>query len=369
MNIDKEWESFLLNDEFTDDEQYNFKKEYNTNSEELNVYENIDIKNKPIPKSSDIYISTKTQIIFLDKTIDLKKVFWEIPIMAYHNQCDGIIKKQMKLISMSKDELDFIQDKLKNELYYEEYIITHIDNENGRIKFKDIRKVSIGISKKDILNYRSKKKSAFYNCFVIIMRIKVDNIFKEFHVKVFNTGKVEIPGIQNKNEYELVLNRLLYYLQPFIDNKLNYIENSEETVLINSNFNCGYFIDRVKLHNILKTKYNIESIYEPCCLYPGIQNKFYYYPNITTQNGTQNNEQKTNFVKVSFMIFRTGSVLIVGKCDEEALIYIYEYLKRIFEDEYFNIVQHDGYKYEHQPEDKINEKKIRHKHIIIQKTM
>ena len=29
------------------------------------------------------------------------------------------------------------------------------------------------------------------------------------------------------------------------------------------------------------------------------------------------------------MIFRTGSVLIVGKCDENVLIVIYEYLKNI----------------------------------------
>ena len=66
------------------------------------------------------------------------------------------------------EDYEIIQDLVKKESYYEENVITSINNPGGRIKFKDIRKVSIGISKKDIMSYRSKKKSAFYNCFVII---------------------------------------------------------------------------------------------------------------------------------------------------------------------------------------------------------
>jgi hypothetical protein len=34
------------------------------------------------------------------------------------------------------------------------------------------------------------------------------------------------------------------------------------------------------------------------------------------------------------MIFRTGSVLIVGKCEDEQLYRIYEFLKTIFSTEY-----------------------------------
>ena len=37
------------------------------------------------------------------------------------------------------------------------------------------------------------------------------------------------------------------------------------------------------------------------------------------------------------MIFRTGSVLIVGKCDEIILNYIYNFIKDILYDEYINI--------------------------------
>ena len=41
--------------------------------------------------------------------------------------------------------------------------------------------------------------------------------------------------------------------------------------------------------------------------------------------------------KLSFMIFRTGSILIVGKCDEETLYKVYNFIKEILENEYKKI--------------------------------
>jgi hypothetical protein len=42
------------------------------------------------------------------------------------------------------------------------------------------------------------------------------------------------------------------------------------------------------------------------------------------------------------MIFRTGSVLIVGKCENEELYMIYEYIKNIFHTEYLNIYEENN---------------------------
>ena len=110
------------------------------------------------PKATDIYISTKTNISFLNTNIDLSAVFWKIPIIRYGMPSQGIVKKQMKFNFTSREGLNEMQEYLKNYTCVEENIITSIDNPSGRIKFKDIRKVSIGLCKKDILNYRSKKK-------------------------------------------------------------------------------------------------------------------------------------------------------------------------------------------------------------------
>ena len=63
------------------------------------------------------------------------------------------------------------------------------------------------------------------------------------------------------------------------------------------------------------------------------------------------------------MIFRTGSVLIVGKCTEYMLNNIYAFLKDLLEKEYKNV----GGKIISKDKDnmKIKTKKIRKKTIII----
>ena len=364
-SINDEWEKFISS---------SYDDEYCDNTEELKTItdENInftksdrtDLNNEEIPKATEIYISTKSKIAYLNREIDLKEIFWNIPIVPYAVPKNGVIKKQIKFNSTTQEEVDIIQENLKKELYFEEQVLTSINNPNGRIKFKDIRKISVGISKKDIMSYRSKKKSAFYNCFVMILRIKINNIFKEFHIKVFNTGKMEIPGIQNDTIYETVLSTILTTLQPHIKESLGYLQKSD-TVLINSNFNCGYYISREILFDILKQKYNIQCIYDPCS-YPGIQCKFYYNPNVEVQSGKQisaeDKEKYPNIVEVSFMIFRTGSILIVGMCDDNVLYVIYEFLKKILIEEYHKINQRVVQK---DVVDKTKDKKIRKKNILI----
>jgi TATA-box binding protein (TBP) (component of TFIID and TFIIIB) len=370
ITIDDEWEQFM-NPSFKDcsDDSDN---ELNCNFEENNeiIVPNIsnDLILDSLPKASDIYISTKTKIAYLDRPIDLKKIFWNIDVIPYARPVCGVVKKQMKFNSTTIEELQEIHNKLKEISFYEDHVITSINNPSGRIKFKDIRKISIGISKKDIVSYRCKRKSAFYNCFVVIIRLKFDDEFKEFHVKVFNTGKLEIPGIQTEESLQIILDSIIEIIQPHMEEKLGYKENSTETVLINSNFNCGYYINRELLYELLKTKYNIQAIYDPCS-YPGIQCKFYFNPDIGIQNDsqiTQDVKSKFDNIKeVSFMIFRTGSVLIVGKCDESVLITIYEFLKNILANEYKEICQKNiKHDLQNDYKDK-SKKKLRRKHIIM----
>ena len=305
-----------------------------------------------VPKSTPIYISTKTKIAYLNKKIDIYKVFWDIPVVHYYSRSEAVIKKQIKFQTTNPDDIVAIKEKLKQQKrYYEEQIIEHIDNPNGRIVFKDQRKVSIGICKKDLLNNNSKKKRAFFNCFVLILRINGgkcidetvkspndDILFKEMHVKVFNTGKLEIPGIQDDRTLLQVLELLVSILRPVLGDDISYLKERCETVLINSNFNCGYFINRDKLFNLMKYKYRINSNYDSCS-YPGIQCKFYYIPGDEIQTGQQPvNLENQKYYEISFMIFRTGSILIVGKCNESILMNIYRFIKNILETE-FHVIQ------------------------------
>ena len=200
------------------------------------------------PKCSELYISTKTKISYLSQPIDINTVFWKISVQDYHIPQEGVIKKQMKLNSHNENDFDKLQEKIISEKnrhnYVDEHIIQRIVNADGRIKYKDVRKISVGLSKKDIISYRCKKKGAFYNCFVLIIRIKFNGTFKEIHVKIFNTGKLEIPGIQNDDLLIQTLDILVETIKKYVSDDLTYDKKKTETVLINSNFKCGYFIDR-----------------------------------------------------------------------------------------------------------------------------
>jgi hypothetical protein len=391
LNIDDEWANFLskkCTNDCSDSEI--MMNDFDNNDEFENEFE-IELKSTPkfknigliAPEPSTIYISTKSKIAYLQEPVDLT-IFWDIPVISYSTPSNGVIKKQIKFNSKSAEELNVIQQKLQKEIYYDEHVITHIDNPNGRIKFKDIRKITVGISKKDIMSYRGKKKQAFYNCFVMIIRIKFDNVFREFHIKVFNTGKLEIPGVQSDEMFEIVLQNIISILQPHVSNQLLYNQKSD-TVLINSNFNCGFYINREALYDILKYKYNIQAIYDPCCSYPGIQCKFYYNHDLNhdKQNGMQlsaannnikdkkekakaNAQANINVIEVSFMIFRTGSVLIVGMCEENILNHIYEFLTKLLKTEFENICQ--SIITDEQLSLKDKKKKIRRKTVMITNT-
>jgi hypothetical protein len=364
-NIDDEWASFISGNKNNNDESDGEYEEIFANPSKF-VLTDSELSGNLQGTSTPIYISTKTKISYLNQAVDLKEIFWHIPVISYSDPRQGVIKKQIKINSFTQEELDDVQERLKREKYFEEHVITSINNPNGRIKFKDIRKISIGISRKDIMSYRCKKKSAFYNCFVLILRLNIESEFKEFHVKIFNTGKLEMPGIQTDKAFQCILNTIIEILQPYFVDKLEYRADTTETVLINSNFNCGYYINRESLFDILKYKYNIQSIYDPCS-YPGIQCKFYYNPDLGIQTGCkladENKLPNEKLKEVSFMIFRTGSVLIVGKCDENVLLIIYEFLKNLLANEFAEIGQAKSSSEMVVNKDK--KKKIRKKQIMV----
>lgn len=350
---------------------------------------------------TELLISTKTKVLFLNSHIPIDKIFWNIPLLDYWIPIEGIVKKTVKIVSLTREKVDELEHQLSLIPCFKQDIIRKIDIPAGsttitpgttpgtgrgrgrgrgkskatdgttiedvepapsQARFKDERKISIGISKKDIMACRTKKKNVFYNCFSLMLRIFHINEFREIHVKIFNTGKMEIPGVLNKDILEksknLILNILRPVMKPFMTSEnggeLDYIVMKDENrynVLINSNFNCGFFIQREKLHQILREKYNLDTSYDPCT-YPGVKCKFYFnnelgLENAEKQNGCidakdyhlkmKNIQNNKKYKEVSIMIFRTGSGLIVGNCCEETLNLIFRFIVKILHDEYYEI--------------------------------
>jgi TATA-box binding protein (TBP) (component of TFIID and TFIIIB) len=327
-----------------DDDWSNYLHNQTTHSETKNVLKRTNID---IPICDEISISTKTKIIYFNVYIDLFKRFWDFPMIDYDSHSEGIIKKQIKFNFTNKAEVEnfyeyvkkeprIIQDNIYDVNHPNIHTLNQIDNPNGRIKFKDIKKIDIGICKNDLIKQKKRTKSAFYNCYVLIYRVKLNDKFKEIHIKMFNTGKIEIPGIQSDNMIDIAVDRIKQLLQPHYAYSVKEEFSKRDTILVNSNFSCNYYINRDELFKILKKTYHVKCSYDPCS-YPGIQCKY-----------------KLDSGEISFMIFRTGSVLIVGKCENEELFMIYEFIKNIFHKEYMNI-----YEINNEIKQKKNKKKIK----------
>jgi len=359
--VDDEWSRFLQTPDDNEQIFLNNSSVKNTEDEE-------------IPECEELYISTKTKVLFLNQHIDIFNVFWKIPVINYWEPNEGVIKKQIKIVSNSEEELQEYQEKIKDINYYTENIIKQINTTNMRgTRYKDERKITIGISKKDIMNCRGKVKNAFYNCFAIIVRFKYQDAFREIHVKIFNTGKLEIPGILNDELLEIVKTIVLKLIKIYSDEDIEFVEQKvEANVLINSNFNCGFYINRDLLQTILRgNKYNIETSYDPCS-YPGVKCKYYYNNLIEKDKQTGEIEKEdretklkdlninNKYTEVSFMIFRTGSCLIVGNCNEEVLNHVYEFIKNMLQNEYFTIRVTNNI-----TTTKVKKSKVRKKTIII----
>ena len=321
MDLNSEWAQFIKESPQTM-ESYS-----ETNSTRINDYETTGVgeevklsSNEKVPKCSDLYIYKNYDGI-------LK---WNYELIKYSGVFQLFRIVSVKRLLKKTSDFNCIKTVkdiiVKNYNYVNDYIMQHIDNPTGRIKFKDVRKISIGISKKDVISYRIKQKSAFYNCFVVIIRIEIEmDVYKEFHVKVFNTGKLELPGIRSDSELKLVYKKINTLLG------LTVSDIPAETVLINSNFTSGYYIKRNNLYLLLKNEYNISAMYDPCS-YPGIQCKLY----ITEDDQVHNHSTTGKYL--SFMIFRTVRVLIVGKCNETILYNAYNFIVSILSNNYKTII-------------------------------
>ena len=370
-NVDDEWAMFMLNHSngtnATNSGVSLLKKSVVPDAFPVLMDEIQTLNLKTAPECSELHISTKTKVLYLNCPVDTIKTFWSIPVIDYWRPIEGVIKKQTKITSLSQEELDASQEQLHNcGHHYTEMVIknaatTRAQDLNGsmqpptkRLKFKDDRKVTIGISKKDIMNCRGKPKKAFMNCFAIIIRFKYKGEFREVHVKVFNTGKLEIPGVPDDNMLRLVREKVIEYLEPHLDTKgvpLEYIKGSgddgDEDVLINSGFHCGFCIDQKAFYAILRSdKYGIETSYDSCH-YPGIRCKYYYRNDLAKDHPEQGRicledngiklsqlELSKKYTCVSFMIFSTGNCLVVGNCSKAVLLHVFEFIKRTLEVEY-----------------------------------
>ena len=150
MELEQQWQQFM-NGGTIDETSLNFQNSKNGRSS----------MNKEPPKCTNLKISTKSKIIYLNQRFDLNELFWKVPIIDYDSGKEGIIKKQMKFNFTCKEQVSDFEKKIKNETCAKYKILNQIDNPSGRVIFKDVRKVDVGYCKNDLLKPNKSSKAHF----------------------------------------------------------------------------------------------------------------------------------------------------------------------------------------------------------------
>ena len=103
-NIDEEWEKFIsysANQE--EEDEYECDSEYDESIESAAYLSKDVVDMNHVPESSNIYISTKSKIAYLNTSVDLKNIFWNVDIIHYTMPTNGVVKKQIKFNSNSQE--------------------------------------------------------------------------------------------------------------------------------------------------------------------------------------------------------------------------------------------------------------------------
>lgn len=195
-----------------------------------------------------------------------------------------------------------------------------------------------GIKHNKIKNPRNNKKiKFFYN--QITLHVFVDKII---NLKIFNNGKFQMTGVKGIDQGETAINIVNNYVKSLPSNiKENILDNTDPQIkdleigMINSDFNCGFKINRELLHRIVISM-GFYSSFEPS-IYPGVNIKYYYNPvdfgGICNCNCICDGKGKNgNCKKITVAVFNSGSIIITGAKSGDHLRKAYEFINKIIND-------------------------------------
>ena len=236
----------------------------------------------------NLRVSVITSVLKIDHDIDLRKVYGNIPISSY---------------------IPFIEYGANN--------------------------IPKGFSEKLLKKKRKKKKKKiFYN------QVTVHVVYegKIMNVKLFNNGRIQITGLKREEQAENLIEGLIEYFWEFdvFDKPVKLINT--EIVLINSDFELGYQIDREALHDEI-IDFGFYSSFE-ACIYPGVNIKYFINTNNVEQgicnccglcNGKGLGNGDGDCKKITIAVFKSGSVIITGARNKSQLEECYRFIKNFID--------------------------------------
>ena len=270
------------------------------------------------------------------------------------------------------------------------YFNTNINTENIFNNFippeldhdKIIDNIITGVKIKGNIKGYFPKKQDSNKVFFNIITLNVVEHRKSINLKIFNNGKIQMTGVISKEHSLSAIDTIKKLLN---SNKENYmsdlIKDKEievtdfKTVLINSDYDCGFEIQRENLLSILIKTYNLSVNYEPEN-YPGVKVAFFWnniYSNITGTCkcekkciGKGLGKEKNQCKKVTIAIFQSGKIIITGGNDLKQIKCVYKFINQILNNHLFEIKKKHLINYH--PEIKVNQNtRQRMRYIYIQK--
>jgi len=244
------------------------------------------------------------------------------------------------IIKLSKSlniKVLFEQFKINDNILYLEY--------QNKIKGKREKKV---LKQNKTNDKRMKKKGkTFANQLSIGFNCNKHCHKKPICLKVFSKGSLTLTGVKDSDEIDYVINNFYnmlknikkdyyyedkkIYLEPYkklLD--INKISKSIETV--NGSFKCNFNINLEKLTNVLLKKYENNQIYIK-------RNRSALIEiDIILLSIYDERKKKSKIPKVS--VYGTGSI-VLNSVDEETIIKSYNFIKKVLEDNYKDIVDQD----------------------------
>jgi len=233
--------------------------------------------------------------------------------------------------------------------------ILDTDPNNKNIYKPTLKELIIGCKSKNKPikgHFKKNKKGNFYNS--VALNVLIDNN-KCINVKLFNNGKVQMTGVPNEEQGKRALDLVIELIKSMPDdlvtgkkvafNKKNISMKYFNTVLINSDYFCGFEIQRENLYQILSEKYDLSISYEPEN-YPGVKLEYFWNRhNLNTPTeghcickqkcigkGLGNGDGDCKKITVS--TFQSGKIIVTGGRSLEQLNYAYNFINKILKDNY-----------------------------------
>lgn len=219
-------------------------------------------------------------------------------------------------------------------------------------------------NKKNASKKQNQGKQTFLNQITLIIKSKKNG--KKINVKFFLNGSISMTGCRDENDgvmaIENFLEEMKKYPEVFEDKDENEVGNKNEDdknrgedvsvydykiTLINSNFSCGFKIDRAKLFKIITENYRVYVSYNPG-FYQGVKISYMYNDQNKEKNGLcickkkckyEKNMRKKNTCKIiTISVFQSGSIIVTGAFYIHQSLEAYDFINGILKKHYSEIV-------------------------------